>query len=288
MKIQELFALPIGVKNIGNVWGVEFYTSDDLKEKFIHCIENSSYLKVLDNVKKLIDTEKLIPVFSSKNIASFFMKRIPLLFSGDVHTICGFYDQNTKKIFILIDNNTNFFGITPNDNIAELVVHELMHASCHENPASFLNLFKEELIKFYDILFDELYKTVLSKKETQKFVNNLCLRFELKQYNFKTLYDFYYLSMKGRTKLKDDDLKRSIENAILAFYYFYTESPKMFEDQYLRIHEYVKQTYKKAFDVDTRDKSCFQEITTPSEVIASISNKDFISSKVNRAIDNLK
>lgn len=216
------------------------------------------------------------------------MSKMPFVFSGDPLIACAFYDSNTGKIFVLIDNNSNFFGISPNDRIAELVIHELMHAVVHEKPAFMANLFNDELTKFYGLYFGKYFGSTLSDVDMKKMITQMFFKFELKDFNMKQLYDFYYNNLKKRTKIKDSLLRRSVELVILAFYYSMTQNPKLAEYKFYKLNDFFKYVYKKALDVDTGDKANFQEICIPSEVIASISHKRDLSSKVDRAILSLK
>ena len=51
IKIQELFALPIGLRKVITIYDVEFYGSDTLNEKLIESIKSSKNGKF---IKKFI------------------------------------------------------------------------------------------------------------------------------------------------------------------------------------------------------------------------------------------
>lgn len=286
-QLNELFALPINVKSIGKVYGQEMHTSDNLKERFIQAIKDSDN-RLLDNIEDLVNKGKVIPTFSSKSLISFFFKKFPWNSSGDIKTMFAFYDDVSDKVFILIDNNSNFFGITPNSEISDLLVHELMHVYAKKRSKDYLKLFGPELNKYYSYAFERIFGATLSAKEVDSIISTLAIKFEFKNFGYKNLFMLLYNSFKNKTKLKDSDLKILITNYCFALHYFMNGDEKMFTQKYFIFENYYTIAYKKVFGVDVKDKDCFQEMFITSEVIASISDQKFIANKVERAINSIR
>ena len=286
-QLNELFALPINVKTI-EISGKQLHTSDTLKEKFIQSIKESDKFNLLKNIEKLVNDERVVPVFSSKSVMSFFIRKFPWTSSGDITKVFAFYNSETDKVVIMLDNTSNFFGITPNSDMAKLLIHELMHVFIAKNVKAYLKLFGPELNKYYSYTFERIFGSTLSSREVDVMISTLATNYELKDVYFKKLFAFMYKSLKNKTKFKDSELRTIISAYCYTLYLFMSGSPKVYEKRYFIFENYFSLTYKKVFGVDIGEKACFQELIITSEVIASISDQQFIANKVERAINSIK
>ena len=77
--LNELFALPIGLKKVAEFDGIEFYGSESLNQKLSDALNSSVYTKLISvELKKLIDNGTITPVFSSKGIIKYINKSVLL------------------------------------------------------------------------------------------------------------------------------------------------------------------------------------------------------------------
>lgn len=281
----ELFAIPSSADKVGEFGGNPLYSSESLDNKFIEAIKASIHFDLLSNIESLVKNKEVIPVFTTQSTLSFFLKKLPFA-EGGLSTL-GFYDSQSKKIFILIDNNSNIFGITSNEGLSILLVHELIHKFAFEKPSEYLYLFKRELISYYKVANKKIFDIDLSLSDTEKLITTIYKKVELKKYIiWKNLFDIYYSHFEGKNE-SDKKLRNSINTNILAANYALTQDNRFFMNPYIQLHYKFKDAYKDCFNINVKDKSCWQELMITSEVISSISEYNFISNKIEKAIKSL-
>lgn len=286
--LDELFATPTPLMDkVGEFHGITLYTSDRLKEKFINSYENSSYKDYNpEKFKKLVNSNLLTPVFSSRSMIRFFIIR-PFQ-SKDLVTL-GFFSPIYKRIFILIDSTADIFGRTMDDIIAENSIHEIIHYLSDKNPKLFLSLFIKELTSYYKYTYTRIFSTFgLTNKETRLLVIKLYNKFEtggeMRSREFKNLLEKY---LKPKSELKSEEFDETLNNYIKAVTLFYKGDTKCFYIPYGYIHYNHVQAYKDAFSYNPAPHICYQESIVPSEVICKISSLNFIKPKIIRVLESL-
>jgi len=114
-------------------------------------------------------------------IRQFIMRKI---FSPkSSRTVVAIFDPaKTKKIYVLMDNNVNFFTYAANSRLALYTIHELIHMFADKKPASFLNRFKPELISYYKTVWKTIFsldEKKINDKEIEKIIKFLFRKIEL-------------------------------------------------------------------------------------------------------------
>ena len=273
--LNELFALPIGLKKVAEFDGIEFYGSESLNQKLSDALNSSVYTKLISvELKKLIDNGTITPVFSSKGIIKYIANLMMLGPNHGLKNIFAFFNVSDKKIFVLIDNNS-FVGYINNDTISKLIIHELIHKVASEQPTYFLSAFKDSLNIFYkeffkkifylkeskelDLLSENLYKTMFYASEHGKEINLKIL---------KAKFDLFkkYSSLSGE---KFDKILH--DYFMIIRFHFSNRYDLIYNDKFKYILKVPYFVYRDKFGFFPTEKGCVQELIIPSEVISSIS-----------------
>ncbi len=279
-KINEMFALPIGMKKVMTLNGEELYTSQTLKDKLKIALGKTEHTRsVSSSINKMIDSERLIPVFFNKRIFNLIVFKV---FSpnGMANSTLGFYSPTHDKIILILDNNTTF-GFASNQWMSILTVHELMHRAATKLKSSFFNLFKDELLKYYL----KTYSTLLEIKElnkdikdkTEKHVSYLTkIEITPKSISLKEFLkenEDFLKSISKYSSLKNNNVKDRIDNYLDAIYIYFTNSDRYlneFRTTYYQIAKSLFKGYEALFD-ERPATLVIQEAIYPSEVIAIFS-----------------
>jgi hypothetical protein len=284
--LEEIFALPINMQSVGNVSGFDLYTSDALKEKFIAAINSSKMGHVLKGIDVLVEKGIVVPAFGTKNLLSFIINKKPRFMSHDPEMkSAAFVDADTKKIYFLIENNSNTFGLSDNNKLAETLIHELIHVFCMRSPRTYLKLFLKDLVKYYKYSMDKIMEHNFSEDLCKELVTGLCLKFEVtnREYIMKELYDFYVNTL-SKEVVNIGKLKSKVHDMVLAFYYDNVSDNKALLPEFLSVDNVFARAYEFVFNIDIEDKLCLQEVAITSEVISSIASHSWVEGKVNRII----
>ena len=153
-QLQELFAIPINTKVAATLDGMPLYSSTGLKKRYLQAMAKSGRTKpVYSTIAKLVEKDLLIPCFLSKNL--YNLAKFKVFAPSGYKAIHGFYATDVKKIFLFIDNTISY-GFASNNHLARLTIHEGVHMAAKKG--NFINTFKTELIKYYRILFDRMFR----------------------------------------------------------------------------------------------------------------------------------
>lgn len=273
-RLEELVALPIGLKPIVSFDGMIIYGSKSLNQKFLDGIEKSKYKKIAPTLQKAIEKEKFYPGFYSKNLFSFISRKF--LGSNKRRGILGFYSLLHDMIVIIIDENSKW-GSVDNDLMGSLTVHEAMHMFSYNKPSQFFAMFKEELIEYYYIIFKDIFKL----KEKPKNMNEIpkYIYFKLEKgrmhlgwnYIFKWYSDMMNRDVRAYSKLSDEEWEKTL-NVFLLTLKLYWISPKTLKSNlkiFTPILFSLRNAYKSLYGSALRGDNFYaQEIGIPSEVIA--------------------
>jgi hypothetical protein len=192
-QIQELFALPIGLKPVTIMDDIPLYGSQSLNEKFIEAIGSTKRGQIILNVViKMINDKTLIPCFSDKGILTYFKRRLSKNTSGGLmrwvrilvtgkkpidHPFDNFFAVclfPSTEIIIFINNHIyeNFSLTASNLSLATALTHEMMHKYAHLNHSKFYSLFKDELNSYYKHYFTTIFK-LKDDKEVDKSIERI-------------------------------------------------------------------------------------------------------------------
>lgn len=273
--LNEIFALPIGLRVVAKIEGQEHFGSDTLNRSFIEAIkESQSSKKVYDIIEKLVNNQVITPVFSNKGMIGYLRKK--LLQQEKYEIALGVFYDNEKKIYIFIDNNTNIFSYINNDSLAKLTIHEMIHLYSSLNKNKFTKVFEPELLKYYNSLFKLVFRINSKASKNVKDIFNFMFYNIERRANgiipLKKLYD-KLIGLKKYSNLDKKIINSKANNYVETVYNYYTNNlEKIYSDNNLiNIYKSAIFAYKKAFGFYPTNKGCLQELVIPSEVICTIS-----------------
>ena len=288
-KLNELFALPIGLEPKVKIDGETYYGSESLNIKFFKSLvigeATRPYYKEL---RKMIDIGLIVPVFATKGLIKFLAKKITTV---DSPHILGMFVPRYGKIFILIDNNIGFIGIGSDNEISKVTIHELVHYMSWKNQLRFWNVFKLDLIRFYGAYFKRILQLEKEgyEQDLEKVVKMLYLRVEAsflgiqkkKEISFNTIVNYI-------SKLKKYSGDPKYASIMLRKYYkaiyLYAHNTTAFVNQYQDFYDLLKplhESYLEVFKEVPGGVFYIQELIFPSEVIAIASeSSDYMQKKI--------
>ena len=177
--LNEMFNIPHGLKPVANISGMKLYSSKGLMKKYAKAILNTKYFKGSKRLEELIiDKNKIIPCYLTKSLIGYTFYK--LFASTQRKSICGFFSPQSKRIYILISNNTAFGIYSSNNDLASLTLHETMHAYFDQSPSDFKSMFKKKIAEYYDHFVSYVFDVPDNKitKSTGKSIAKMMLDFE--------------------------------------------------------------------------------------------------------------
>lgn len=284
-KVNELFAMPIGLQPVIKIDGEQYYGSEDLNRKLLVALMRSPITRMhVVLFKKLVDDKLIIPCFAERSMIKFLRRKITGRPSDPSQPewksrVLGFYSSSIKKIVIIIDNNLNLIGYSHNEQIAKLVAHEVIHMIFGRNKSISYKIYKEDLNKFYGKVFqrefslegkyDEVVSTIVKNMVKYEMANNISLS--------RIKNDLVKLK---KFTTKKDDFDRILNLHILAIRTYLTVT-QTFWNNYLNFRDVLKPIYDTYKDYgDQGNHRLVQELVFPSEVIAILTEMGVVSSKL--------
>jgi len=270
---RELFALPFAPDKVATLNGMELYSSDKLRQKYINAMYKISKVKpVAPDIERLIDQGKVVPCWINKGIfrLAIFKRLAPYSDQG----IAGFFTPKTKQVFILMDNNIKW-GFAKDKVLSNLMLHELMHMASDKFKNNFISMFFSEFIKYYNALFEEIFKTQDNNitNESKIITRYLFKNFEYKDSTSAELEKYIKLIsqlLRTKSSLSSDEF-----NSVLTDFYHYIKL--YFQDlnslhnqirKFSHIYAGLTKGYINGLDVVNNMSFCSQELFYPSEIIA--------------------
>jgi|WetSurSiteA1Bulk_404760.scaffolds.fasta_scaffold02448_2 hypothetical protein len=287
--LNEAFFMPFGLHTVAELGNQKLYGSAKLNAKFIEAVSTTDAgVPITGKVAQLVNEVKVVPCFVNKGILGFLAWKIftPIGYKS----ILAFYTQETKKIYIILTNNSSLlFGYANNLWMTLLLIHECQHMAAHDKPSQFTAMFIGDLNKFYSEYFKTLFELRKDPDNTilTSFID-LISKFELLDAPdvVKKVKDFGEIKSILEELSKSSLMtKRSIEDLIELYRAAIVSlaTGKLFDDvatQYRAVLPVVKPlyiAYKKAFGMKGLNTLAIQELIYPSEVIAIASERALIS-----------
>jgi hypothetical protein len=292
-KLDEVFALPIGLKPVMKLDGKVIYGSDSLNSSFLRAIAKSKRTSpYLEKYRGMIKKRELIICFKGKGFKSFLKWKV--FRPSNMPNYVGFFDPPSKKIFLFISSSANIFAYVSNNFMSKLLVHESMHMFADKKRSSFLSLFKGDLTSYYKNLWIKYFKldeTKVKDSSVQSIYSFLFKNIELKTVTRKNLEQYYQLlydEFSPITTLDKDPFKKFLMDYIVFARIFALNQPQFMASIGPLKHVYFAcyQAYKDAFSLSNTTTVCVQELIFPSEIIA-IMSEDIGSSRIKTAIKSL-
>ncbi len=311
--INELYALPVGLKKVETVDDIPLYGSKSLNEKFIESISKTKRGRpILNTVKTMVNTKKIIPCFADPGIFSYLRRRLsqdksdkliikalkfltlsrkPIFNSADF--IFAFYEFNKDRIILIINNHiSEKYSFTAIDNVITIsLTHEMVHMLAHQNPSKFISIFNNDFISYYSTYFKQIFKLNDEKtieNEVESIYKYFFRKFEL-SYEFNVKNTFNQLNkLQKFSNLNSEDFK----NVAID----YIKLVKLSSGDIMALASVIKKfkylilplynSYKQVFG-KIPVKGCSQELVYPSEVICGYSDIKF-DQKISSALNLLK
>lgn len=287
-KPKQMAALPGVTKKDREVVkydGVDFYTNEKLRQKFILSLMKHTPAKSHKTIIKLINKKKIIPAFLTSSTFSWYLKNALDPEQDDKMTgVRGFYTRSAKKIFILIDAGYKVLGWVSDRYLAAVTLHECMHMASNSDPKKFLQTNIKPLYDYYSTFLDLVFitGTNFDRKNVVKWIDYI-YKFESgkghlapKEYG-KLIEDI----VKPNTKLDKEEMENRINHIIgHAFKTFNADGARLIGAirQYINVHRALMYAYTKAFGFRPQTLA-YQELFTPSEVICILATMELGSNK---------
>lgn len=269
--LNELFALPIGMRHVITLDNQKLYSSDKLKHKFVIALSKTGRGKPIATVvDNMIKKGEFIPAFVSKSLFKLIKNKV---FPGGSKTRIGFYAFKHKLIVICMDPNISW-GFASNDWIAKLTIHEGMHKCAIEKSSAFFSIFRNELEDYYSALFQRIFSLKEQPKEISKIVKFLFFKCEksnpFSNSTIMSLYKMLQNNLKKYTTLKPEEFENMLRDYIVTWK-VYSKNPMILEQnikKFIHIIRPLAYSYKDVFGKLVTDNFYVQEIMIPSEIIA--------------------
>jgi len=191
--------------------------------------------------------------------------------------IAGFFHPEKKKVYIMVDNETNAFGFASNNLLASTTIHECMHLFSNLNPTKFMGIFKNDLKKFYFNIFKQIFKLNSVPKDLDKIIKFIS-RFEtMKEFSVnKILTDYFNLLnkyLKPYSKLEENDFMLTLTNYIVPIKIFFLSFSSFMNsyNNYQATFIPIGLAYQNVFGGKNDYTSEFQELISTSEPICVLS-----------------
>jgi hypothetical protein len=274
-RLEELVALPIGLKPTVSYDGKIIYGSDKLNQRFIDGISNTKFKGIAPILQKGIEKKKIFPGFYSKGLFDYFKRKY---LGSDIRKgILAFFAQDANIIVILFDYNIKW-GKADNTWMGSIAVHEGMHMFAYNQPSQFFGIFKEELIKYYYTIFKYIFKLKEKPETMNEIPKNIFYKIEkgkMQHGNLNSIYK-WYLNMLDKevrpfSKLNDKEWE-DISNTYVLALKLYWEKPQLLlsnATKFSPILFSLRLAYNDIYRKTLLTSNFYvQEIGTPSEVIA--------------------
>lgn len=271
MEIQELVAAPISLSVETVIDGTKFYSSENLKKKFILAFEKSSKGKhISSEMQKLVSDNLVMPCYKSKNLFGFIKRK--LTNSPDKY-ILGFYHIENKRVVVLVENSLSIFGTAANNELVSTTMHECMHMVAGRNLNKFLSVFKNYLRAYYTEFYKDYFKIENLPKNTLDTILGFISVFERKGLNNvnRELSNYFTVlreNLQGLSSLSQEDFTNRLTQMIVALKLFVTHMQTLFKNyrNFSMLFTSLNQAYFNAFGEKNKYTTPIQELISLSEV----------------------
>lgn len=296
---QELFALPFNTYEVANLDGWKLYSSASLKRKYSESMYKIRKTKpIAKKIEELVNKNVIVPAWINKGI--FRLTFFKIFAPPGTQGILGFYISKYHQIYLLIDNNITL-GFASNIKLASLMIHESMHMAANNMKYAFVNLFKPELVAFYNAMLKSIF--IIPEKVNLDKISETIILFLFKNFEFKKELSNSYVksfipmyrklldsSLKSKTISTEQEFNLNLDYFI-DFVQLYFKDINSFISQlrrYQHIYRGLLNGYKNGLNVKNNNSLCVQELFYPSEIICMYSELGKNMSKVYKAFSNIR
>jgi len=281
-EIQEFVSVPISLTLETTIDGTKFYSSENLKQKFVMAFEKSSKGDhISSEIEKLVQKKLILPCYKSKNLFSFIKNKI---MAGPEKYILAFYHTEEKRVIVLIENEVSIIGTAANNSLVSTTLHESMHLAAGQNLSGFLRIFKRNLSLYYTEFISDYFK--IDKPDSKKIdslIKHIAI-FERRgpEFTNKKLGDYYRFIASlfmDDSKLDQKTFEVRLTNMIIALKLFIVHTPTFLNHhrKFVMILTSLNYAYEKAFKARNNYTTPIQELYSLSEVacvLSEINSKD--------------
>lgn len=268
--LNELFAPPVGLKLVDVVDGMKLYSSSKMFKKFLLAFEKSSRGKdKVQLIDKMMSKGMLVPCFKSKGVFKFLKHKA--FGSADSKSIMGMYHLESKRVYVIIDNNSTVFGTSSNDLLVSTTLHELMHLCAGRNMKGYLKVMMPTLRKYYSEAFSRIF-SLKSVPDIDPIIYHMASYEDPRRVNTnKKLTEYYNLlfnTFVGHTQLPGKAFRLQLQNYIVAMKIFmvsihsFVKSYRKWKPIFIELNN----AYIKTFGKKNTYTTPFQELVSVSEV----------------------
>lgn len=268
-----------GLKKVATIEGITIYWSPEIAKKVMDKVTTTRRVKPCK--KKVIDMfkkAKIVPGFTSRTMFGLVIKKIgSAIFS--TATVFGFFHSGIMKVFLILENVSNFLFETDDFLVSQLLIHELLHYAACDQHSKFYSVFRKTLFNWYSYYFSTLFDC---NKRDPKFVRltmdilkllsgtdkDKLIRDVWKSYT-KLVEKFSSLS-----RLEDPEFKRRYNLHFKLLYSYYTDNLSGIEEVYRErtVALCMFNAYKFGIGLGRFPRTlAAQELIFPSEIICCAS-----------------
>jgi hypothetical protein len=281
--VNEIFALPIGLKPIPVFGSLRLFTSDSLKKSYIESMINTPKMSsVSDKLSKLVNDELIIPCFLTKGIIStIIFKMFPTdrarndeqFFREEMRNAFGFYESGSKRIYILISNQINKLGFADNEKLASISIHESAHMAASKKPSKFIGTFNKILFDYYSLYFTHIFSLKrCNDKLIEDIIQFLFVRFEKStSVTINKLNEYHNLILNFRDmSTAKNSFDKVVDDLFVAISLFVKSTSQFVKNmnKFIHITDALQMAYDGVFHGRDPGNIPIQELLFPSEVIA--------------------
>jgi len=285
--LNEFLNVPVGLEPVAIIGDNKLYSSNSLKEDFLKSLYKYSSTKPSMNIiSKLVSNDKITPCWTGSNLYKNIIAKVFPDKKSYLYGTFGIYVPYSKRIFVIMNESINSFGLSDEKQMAQTTLHETMHMSAHGSKAQFLKIWKDELDTYYSSFFMYLYDINSSQKSTvlklsTKFYNDIYVLFEhLDPRKFKKnikvgeaidlIYDKYMKPLKEISGMKKSEFDIVLHNLKLFAKLFYMNFNALMDNygQFKSIFIPMYLAYRDIGAVEIPRTTVCQELFYPSEVVS--------------------
>ncbi len=293
-KINEFMAAPVPIVSrvVAELNGEKLYSAPFLKKQFLTALAESPKTRpIITEITHLVNRGLIVPCLVNKSLLSYIVHKTinPNHELIALHGILGFYTHESKKIYIVTNNNNNYFESNSRLALAKYTIHELMHMIAGRN-TDFVNIFRSELEPFYYNYFKDIFK-LKDKVDVFPIVQFIYSLEFSSRYSMKDINNYYSIlheTFKDHTEMKKELFEKTLVEYCSLIKVFLTSMTAFRNNfmKYLHIIKPIYKAYKETYRINIGDNLCIQELVTISEVIC-VYSETRTNSKVYKAIKTL-
>jgi hypothetical protein len=282
--LNELFAPPVGLKLVDVVDGMKLYSSAKMFKKFLLAFEKSSRGKdKVELIDKMMQKGLVVPCFKSKGIFKFLKHKA--FGSADSKSIMGLYHLESKRVYVIIDNNSTVFGTSSNDELVSTTLHEIMHLSAGTDMKGYLKIMMPTLREYYSAAFTAIF-ALKSVPNIDNIIYHIATYEDPRKVNTnKKLSEYYHLlfdTFSEYTQLDGTAFKLKLQDYIVSMKIFmvsltaFVRSYRKWSSMFTELNN----AYVSTFGSRNTYTTPFQELVSVSEVACVMAEMRSTDSRV--------